>query len=848
MGDFSEDEAEINYEKFNTDANRKNKKSGGWQMMGLDYAVHKAIDKKGFKQPTPIQRKAIPPILDGRDVVAMSRTGSGKTAAFVIPMLQKLKMRNPTGTRAVLISPTRELALQTFHVVKELGRFTGLQAAYIVGGESLNENFSSLHQTPDILVATPGRLAHVAVEMELKLDFVEYLVFDEADRLFEMGFADQVNEIVRRCPDARQTMLFSATLPKMIVDFAKAGLTDPCLVRLDVDNKISDKLSMIFLLCRATEKMNTLLYLIREFISRKEQTVVFCATMKHVEYVVAILEHAHISCTHLYSQLDAGARKLNIERFRDRKANILVVTDIAARGVDIPLLDNCINLHFPAKAKLFIHRVGRVARAGKAGRAFSLVAPDEMPYLVDLHLFLGGACKFAKDSDTYDISNHLIGTIPKRIVHLDTDFIKNAHENLEISDVAFKAENAMKKYNVTRPQASAESNRRIKSEMKNVFETTSTHPLLRNRMDDDPGTVNVLKQLGEFRPRATIFEVRCNNSKESVDVMKNKRKMHDEIIKERKKINLKRKIDEAEKAVVEDGFQRQLKAKAETTLTTVDDDGVTVEAAFTDIPLAPGPMAKKKKEEKKVDMYVNAIASDHYAEKQLAVDKSFDSLAKDSQMDITADDTQHMHLQSKKQVWDRKKKKYVSAGGNDDPKNKKVRAEDGHWVKASYKSGIYKDWVSKQKIGFGKQNEEGGMASSGRKFQAQAGSKVGEGAERNELKSTAQIVKSRRTKEKAKAFQEDRRHKNVKGREAHVKKKYTKNFGDEPSQRRGGGGFKSKAKSKETRGMAGAKGSKKNKADMRRGKPDARSKPPPRGGKGKFGNGKTVNVKNKGRK
>uniref|UniRef100_A0A1I7Z8D6 RNA helicase n=1 Tax=Steinernema glaseri TaxID=37863 RepID=A0A1I7Z8D6_9BILA len=223
------DGEEENFNELNAAYNRKQKKAGGWQMLGLDHPVFKGIEKKGFRQPTPIQRKAIPAIIDGKDVVAMSRTGSGKTAAFVVPMLQKLKKRDPKGTRALLISPTRELAMQTFKVVKELGKFTGLRCAVLVGGDSIEDQFAAIHENPDVMIATPGRLLHLVVEMNLKLGSVNYVVFDEADRLFEMGFADQLQEVIKRLPENRQTLLFSATLPKMLVDFAKAGLSDPLL-------------------------------------------------------------------------------------------------------------------------------------------------------------------------------------------------------------------------------------------------------------------------------------------------------------------------------------------------------------------------------------------------------------------------------------------------------------------------------------------------------------------------------------------------------------------------------------------------------------------------------------------
>lgn len=170
--------------------------------------------------------------MEGRDVVAMARTGSGKTAAFLIPLFERLKMRTAkAGARALILSPTRELALQTLRFAKELGKFTGLKPAVILGGDSMENQFTAIHGNPDIIIATPGRFLHVCVEMDLKLNSVEYVVFDEADRLFEMGLGEQLTEIVNRLPDSRQTLLFSATLPKLLVDFAKAGLNDPVLIR-----------------------------------------------------------------------------------------------------------------------------------------------------------------------------------------------------------------------------------------------------------------------------------------------------------------------------------------------------------------------------------------------------------------------------------------------------------------------------------------------------------------------------------------------------------------------------------------------------------------------------------------
>ena len=242
------------------------KKGGGFQAMGLNANLLKNITRKGFSVPTPIQRKTIPMIMDGQDVVGMARTGSGKTAAFVVPMIEKLKPTAKVGPRALILSPSRELALQTLKVVKELGRGTDLRSVLLVGGESIDEQFSSMTSNPAIIIATPGRFLHLKVEMGLDLSSIRYVVFDEADRLFEMGFAAQLAEILHALPQSRQTLLFSATLPKSLVEFARAGLQEPNLVRLDGESKVSPDLQSAFLTMKSAEKDGALLHILSDII------------------------------------------------------------------------------------------------------------------------------------------------------------------------------------------------------------------------------------------------------------------------------------------------------------------------------------------------------------------------------------------------------------------------------------------------------------------------------------------------------------------------------------------------------------------------------------------------------
>ncbi|CAG8710844.1 13902_t:CDS:2, partial [Cetraspora pellucida] len=388
--------------------NRKKKKSGGFQSMGLSYPIYKAILHKGFKVPTPIQRKTIPLIMDGKDVVGMARTGSGKTAAFLIPIIEKLKVHSAkVGARAIILSPSRELALQTQKVCKELTKYTDLRTCLLVGGDSLEEQFAMFANNPDIILATPGRFLHLIVEMELELKTVEFVVFDEADRLFELGFSAQLHEILHRLPQSRQTMLFSATLPKSLVEFANAGLQDPSLVRLDTDTKISTDVMRAFFSVKQLEKEAALLYLLYEVIKihltptssvtisknsnnkddnssntisqslLSNQTIIFVSTKHHVEYITNLLNLSGFQTSYIYGSLDQTARKIQINNFRGGRTNILVVTDVAARGIDIPILENVINYDFIDSSKMFVHRVGRTARAGRKGCAYSLITPEE---------------------------------------------------------------------------------------------------------------------------------------------------------------------------------------------------------------------------------------------------------------------------------------------------------------------------------------------------------------------------------------------------------------------------------------------------------------------------------------
>uniref|UniRef100_A0A2M4A8X2 RNA helicase n=1 Tax=Anopheles triannulatus TaxID=58253 RepID=A0A2M4A8X2_9DIPT len=711
---FSIHTAEVDYDDDDDGAlggkKGKKKKSGGFQAMGLSASVLKGILKMGYKVPTPIQRKTIPIIMDGRDVVAMAKTGSGKTGCFLIPMFEKLRQREAKaggGARALILSPTRELAIQTFRFIKQLGRFMDLKTILVLGGDSMDAQFAAVHTLPDIIVATPGRFLHLCVEMDLKLGSVQYCVLDEADRLFEMGFGEQLSDTLKRLPEARQMVLFSATLPKMMVDFATAGLCQPVLVRLDVESKVPEALALKYVYCRPAERYAALLVLLRETIPRTAQTVIFAGTQHHVELVSLILTKAGIPNSHVYSALDASARKINTAKFTMRKVNVLVVTDIAARGLDIPSLDYVINLHFPGKPKLFIHRVGRCARAGRSGIAYSIFSNDDIAHLIDLHLFLDRPLEVS-DRGT-------IGIPPPEILETEHQLVQEYVQHIDLATVFRVSNNAYKQYIVTRPAASASSNKRAKQfkidelcvledfgnagstepdkadepgkkkkakEVKKkktakqspVPEKTSQKPTsssASSSVDPDAFRNDFLARMKNYRPSTTIFELNPKSNARELLAMAQKREKDEQKIAKHK-----RKLEETE-------LEESRKMEADAAAATAVNDGQEMKK---------GKQSKRQRRDE--EHFIAYTAKDAVEEDGYAVD-SFARQANSAELSVVGDtaDGQRMHRQLQK--WDRKKKKMVNV---ENPRAGKIRTEHGVWIAASYKTGRYDKWKDRTKL------------------------------------------------------------------------------------------------------------------------------------------------------
>lgn len=441
-------------------------KPGSFQGLGLSQATYKAVMRMGYNMPTPIQRKTIPTILDGQDIVAMARTGSGKTAAFLIPMVERLKCHSVSvGLRGLALSPTRELAMQTAKFFRQLSHFSDLRCCLLVGGQAMEAQFEHLANNPDVIIATPGRLVHHILEAELSLSRVEMLVIDEADRLFELGFAEQLQKILDATPISRQCLLFSATLPAQLVAFSRAGVKDPVFVRLDVETTLSDSLDLWYLYVRKDEKIAAAVSVLKRLAEGEKSTIMFVATRHHVEFFGELLKKLGMSVAIVYGAMDQTARIEQVSNFRNKKARILVTTDVAARGIDVPLLDHVLNFDFPPSGKLFVHRAGRTARAGRSGLAVSLVAMDDLPYTVELMLFLGRKLRAADGSGTQPWgvgTEPLLGAMPS--LQFEVEELSALLED-DRSDLGAFHKSMIASYHLyykTRPSASRQSVARTK--------------------------------------------------------------------------------------------------------------------------------------------------------------------------------------------------------------------------------------------------------------------------------------------------------------------------------------------------------------------------------------------------
>ena len=353
--------------------------------LGLMPSLLKAVNEKGYTEPSPIQEKAIPLILKRKDVLASAQTGTGKTAGFTLPLLQILSKQpnsNHRKIKALILTPTRELAAQIYDNVVEYSKYLEIRSTVIFGGVNQKPQVSKIRNGIDILIATPGRLLDLENQRLLSLRNVEILVLDEADRMLDMGFQRDINKIMNLLPSKRQNLLFSATFSKEIKRLAKGILNDPALVETSPQNTTVEAIVQYVYNVDKNKKSSLIIQLIKE--GNWRQVLVFTRTKHGANNLCKKMIKADISAAAIHGNKSQSARTKALAGFKDGTIEILVATDIAARGLDIPLLPHVVNFELPNIPEDYVHRIGRTGRAGAKGEAISLVCVDEKQYLKDI--------------------------------------------------------------------------------------------------------------------------------------------------------------------------------------------------------------------------------------------------------------------------------------------------------------------------------------------------------------------------------------------------------------------------------------------------------------------------------
>ncbi len=352
--------------------------------------IQSALDQLGYESPTPIQEKAIPVALKGRDVLGCAQTGTGKTAAFSIPILQLLEKNKDHGrrkVRALILTPTRELAAQIGESIDQYGADLDLKHAVIFGGVSQVNQVNKLKKGVDILVATPGRLLDLMDQGFIKLNAIEFFVLDEADRMLDMGFIHDIRKILPKLPSKKQTLFFSATMPKTIDELAKKILVNPYYVQVDPVSSTAETIQQKLYHVLKPQKKLLLKHLIKE--DNMDMVLVFVRTKRGADRLVKVLEKAKIPSAAIHGDKSQGARERALSDFKEGKKRVLVATDIAARGIDIDSLSYVVNYDIPNESETYVHRIGRTGRAGASGLSISLCDVDERDYVKDIQKLIG---------------------------------------------------------------------------------------------------------------------------------------------------------------------------------------------------------------------------------------------------------------------------------------------------------------------------------------------------------------------------------------------------------------------------------------------------------------------------
>jgi len=358
--------------------------------LNLDNTLLKAVKEQGYTTPTPIQQQAIPVVLEGRDILAAAQTGTGKTAGFTLPLLQKLthspKKIKKYQIRALVLTPTRELAAQVADSFETYGKHLSLKSRVIFGGVGINPQLADIRRGVDIIIATPGRLLDISNQKGVDFSALEYLVLDEADRMLDMGFIHDIKRLMKLMPKSKQTLLFSATFSSEIKTLASSLLTNPVTIEVARENSTAQQISQVVHLVDKGRKKELLSHLIKTH--DWQQILVFMRTKHGANRLSKQLIESGITATAIHGNKSQGARTKALADFKARDVKVLVATDIAARGLDISDLPHVVNFELPNIPEDYVHRIGRTGRAGQSGEAVSLVSIDEHGLLKDIERFI----------------------------------------------------------------------------------------------------------------------------------------------------------------------------------------------------------------------------------------------------------------------------------------------------------------------------------------------------------------------------------------------------------------------------------------------------------------------------
>lgn len=355
--------------------------------LGISDSILKVLSGLNLEEPTPIQYKTIPVALEGQDLIGIAQTGTGKTYAFGIPMLQNIGLSKSQG---LVIAPTRELAIQVAESLKKLGTSLGLRVAILIGGEAIDRQLYQLRKGPHIVIATPGRLIDHLKRRTYKADRVSVLVLDEADMMLDLGFAPQIKEILQSVPSKHQTMLFSATMPEAITKMAAKYMKFPISIEVAKPGTTAAQIDQEMFIIRGEKRLEHLQKLLA---SHDGSVLVFARTKHGVKTLTMKLQMAGYSATEIHSNLSLGRRKSSLESFKSKKTRIMVATDVAARGLDINNIELVVNYNLPDSSEDYVHRIGRTARAGKKGKAISFATTSQFREIKKIEALIGQSIK-----------------------------------------------------------------------------------------------------------------------------------------------------------------------------------------------------------------------------------------------------------------------------------------------------------------------------------------------------------------------------------------------------------------------------------------------------------------------